>query len=164
MTTRKSAFLLLVMFGGISTIIFGSCGDKGNTAVGNRPAAEQSSSPREVTIKRQSPRPYGKLKVPAGLFVDLVEPERSSDPVSIIVSASTDVSASSGAITLRIPTIGAEEGRTELLWSGAPSDFIAEAKEYLVGPLPVGKYHFVAILGFTPDRENAQELVVSESL
>ena len=67
-------------------------------------------------------------------------------------------------MTLRVPSIGAEPGRTELLWSGAPSDFIAEAKEYVVGPLPAGRYHFAAIFEFTPDRENAEQLVVSESL
>ncbi len=31
-------------------------------------------------------------------------------------------------------------------------------------PLPVGRYHFVAILEFTPDRDNAEKLVLSESL
>jgi hypothetical protein len=30
--------------------------------------------------------------------------------------------------------------------------------------LPVGKYHFVGILELTPDRENADKLVVSDSL
>ena len=55
MTTRKSAFLLLVMFGGISTIIFGCCGDKGNTAVGNRPAGDRPRPRREVAMKGNRP-------------------------------------------------------------------------------------------------------------
>lgn len=164
MITRKSTFLLLVMFGGIFTIIFGCGGDRGKSAVGNRPADDRSRPNREVTVRRQSPRPYGKLKVPAGLFVDFIEPESPGAPASIIVSASTDIVASSGVMTLRIPPIGAEPRRTEVLWSGAPSDFIAEAREYTVGPLPLGRYHFAAIFEFTPDRENAEELVTSESL
>jgi hypothetical protein len=164
MITRRSAFVLLVAVGGISAMIFGCGRGRRRSAVGNHPSGDLARPSREVTVKRQSPRPYGKLRVPAGLFVDLVQPERSGGPVSIIVSASTDIIASSGVVTLRVPQIGAEPGRTELLWSGAPSDFIAEAKEYAVGPLPAGRYHFAAIFEFTPDRDNAEELVVSESL
>lgn len=164
MTTRKSAFVLLVAVGGISAIIFGCGRGRRHGAVGNQPSGDLSGPSREVTMRRRRTHPYGKLKVPAGLFADLVQPERSGGPVSIIVSASTDIVAGSGVMALRVPSIGVESGRTELLWSGAPSDFIAEAKEYVVGPLPAGRYHFAAIFEFTPDRENAEELVVSESL
>ena len=107
---------------------------------------------------------YSNIKLPAELFVDLIQPKGTADTIGIIVSASSTVVASSGSLTLRIPDISGEPGRTENLWTGAPSDFIAEVREYTLPSLPVGRYHFVAIVEFIPDHPNAKQLVLSESL
>ena len=70
----------------------------------------------------------------------------------------------SGILTLKVPEIGEVPAGTEVLWSGTPSDFVAETAEFVVDVLPAGKYHFGAIFEFTPDRENAGELFTSRAL
>jgi len=163
MATRKSILVVLVMFGWISAIVPG-CGLRRHRAAKNGHSSDQIRPSREIAIKKQSRQSCGKLEVPADLFVDLVQPVRSGAPASILVSASTEVVAGSGAIMLRVPPIGVEPGRSEVLWAGAGRDFIAETQEYVVGPLPIGKHKFVAILAFTPDNGATEELVVSKSL
>jgi len=67
-------------------------------------------------------------------------------------------------LTLRLPELVGEPSREELLWAGEDAGLIAETQEYALAPLPMGRYHFVAILEFTPDHPNAEKLVISKSL
>jgi hypothetical protein len=159
-----STFILLLTITGACLIIHGCCGEKENAAVNIRPPEDQALMARNVPHRTRVSRPYGKLRVPAEIFVDLLRPQRAGEPAGIIVSASSQVAAGSGVITLRLPEIGTEPGRTEILWAGAPSDFVTEQKQYVLPALPVGKYRFVGILEFTPDRDNADKLLVSDSL
>ena len=156
-------FVLLVTIGGISAIIIGCGGGRYRAGHNDPPGGRVRSNP-EAAVRRRPPKSHGKIRLPADLFVDLVQPERSGDATIVVVSASTDIVSSSGVITLRVPPIGAEPGRTDILWAGAPHGLVARTEEYVVDPLPVGKYHFVAVLEFTPDRENAKELTLSKSL
>ncbi|MHC4570117.1 MAG: hypothetical protein ACYTE3_30710 [Planctomycetota bacterium] len=155
MTARKSTFVLLLTITGACLIIHGCCSEKENTAVNIRPPQNRALQVRDVPHRTRVSRPYGKLRVPAEIFVDLVRPQRAGDPAGIIVTASSAVAAGSGVITLRLPEIGTEPDRTEILWAGAPSDLIAEVKQYALPALPLGRYHFVGILEFTPDSESA---------
>lgn len=164
MTARNSTFFLLCMAMATLITIHGCCAEKGNAAKDTKTPSAETHLSRRMPLRTHSPRPYGKMTVPAELFVDLIQPERNNEPVSIIVSATSAVPASAGTITLKVPDIGTQPGRAEVLWAGAPSDFIAEAHEHLLPPLPVGRYKIVAILEFTPDRENAAALLLSKSL
>jgi len=107
---------------------------------------------------------FGKIRLPADVFIDLVEPIQAGAAITLVVSASSKVPVHSGVITLKVPAIGEDPNREEILWSGNPSDFVSETLEYTLEPLPEGQYRLIAILRFTPDRENAKELALSRSL
>ena len=131
---------------------------------GDQPALSSTDSVCDIPLETRVSHPYGKMRVPADLFVDLLQPEDVTDPVSIIVSASTSIVTGSAVLTLRVPDSGGEPAYTVDLWAGTPMDFMNEAVEYTAGPLPVGRFHFVAILEFRPDRDGADPLVLSKSL
>ncbi|UCF14503.1 MAG: hypothetical protein JSW59_13900 [Phycisphaerales bacterium] len=164
MTAHKLTFILFLTIAWVCLIIPGCCGEKEKATVQIEPSGNEIPVNRVVTARKRVFRHYGKLRLPAEIFVDLLRPERAGDPAAILISASSQVPASSGVITLRLPDIGQEPGRIEILWAGAPSDLIVEQKQYVLPALPVGKYHFVGILEFTPDREDADKLGVSDSL
>lgn len=127
-------------------------------------ALSSTGSVSDIPLKTRVSHPYNKMRVPADLFVDLLQPEDVTDPVSLIVSASTSIVTGSAVLTLRVPDRGGEPAYTVDLWAGTPMDIMNEAVEYAAGPLPAGRYHFVAILEFTPDRNGADPLVLSKSL
>ena len=164
MTAHKLTSILFVTIFGACLVIPGCGGEKETATVQIEPSGNEKHLKPALHARKRAPSPYGKLRLPAEIYVDLIRPVQAGDPVSIIVSATSDIAASSGVITLKLPEIGTEPGRTEILWAGAPSDLIAEVKEYVIPVLPVGKYHFVGILEFTPDSENADKLGVSDSL
>ncbi len=164
MVSRKSMFILLVTIGGISAMVLVYFVGQRCRAIPRRPSYIQVHLNQDKLRKSQFPESHGKIKVPAEIFIDLAQTDSIGDPVAIIVSASSLIPASSGVITLRVPQIGTEPNSTEVLWSGTPSGFVAETAEYMVDALPVGKYRFIAIFEFTPNRENAEKLVLSKSL
>lgn len=128
--------------------------------------SDQVNIKPDMSTQRPLPSPYGKIKLPAELSMSLAEQEIRTEgtPVTIIVSALSAIPVGSGIVTLKIPPIGGEPARTEVLWSGKPSGFVTETVEYGSGVLPAGKYQFVAIFEFTPNREDAEKLTVSKSL
>ena len=65
---------------------------------------------------------------------------------------------------MKVPQIGEIPAETQVLWSAAPSDFVAETAEYTVDALPAGEYRFAAIFEFTPDRVYAGKLFTSKAL
>jgi len=164
MTDRKLTSILFLTIFGACLVIPGCGGEKETATVQIEPSGNEKHLKPAVHARKRAPSPYGKLRLPAEIYVDLIRPVRAGDPVSIMVSATSDIAASSGVITLKLPEIGTEPSRTEILWAGAPSDLIAEAKQYVIPVLPVGKYHFAGILEFTRDFENADKLGVSDSL
>jgi len=96
--------------------------------------------------------------------IDLASPSNPGGPVTILVSASSQIPIGSGKLTLKVPQVGEVPAGAEVLWSGAPSDFVAETAEFVVDVLPEGEYHFAAIFEFTPDSQNAGELFTSRAL
>jgi len=162
--THKLAFMAITTIAGTCLIIPGCCREKEGATVQIEPSGTKMPVQRPMPTRKRAPSAYGKLRVPAEIYVDLVRPEQTGDPVKLTASAFSEVAAETGVMTLKLPEIATEPERTEILWAGAPSDLIAEAKEYVLPPLPVGKYQFVGILEFTPDNENADKLVVSDSL
>lgn len=164
MVSRKSMFILLLTIGSISAMALIYFGGQRCRATRTSPSYERVHLNVDTAGKSQSPRPYGKIRLPADIFINLAQTENVGDPATIIVSASSLIPVSSGIITLRVPQIGAEPGCTQVLWSGTPSDFVAETAEYTVDALPVGNYRFIAIFEFTPDREGAERLAFSKSL
>ncbi len=164
MTTRTPTFFLWLTFAAASLLIAGGCSRTQSAADLSQPALDEASTAESAPAGARVRRPYGKVAVPAELFVDLIHPANTGDPLSILVSASCQVPTSSSLVTLRIPEMGWEPKRTEVLCAGESSDVISESLKHSMPPLPVGRYHFVAVLELTPDREGAQPLVLSESL
>ncbi|MBN2183244.1 MAG: hypothetical protein JW715_15140 [Sedimentisphaerales bacterium] len=105
---------------------------------------------RNVTGRKQMPRNYGKIKVPAELSFELISGENPKNPVTMLISALSLVPVESGKITLKIPQIGEETSERMELWSGKPADFVSESMDYVMDALPVGNYRFVVIFEFLP--------------
>lgn len=164
MISRKSVFLLLVTAAGVSAILLCYAGVKRYRVMPARPLDDLSYRSQDKLQQRKTPKPHGKITIPAEISIDLASPSNPGGPVTIIVSASSQIPVGSGILTLKVPPVGEIPAGAELLWSGAPSDFVAETVEYTVDALPVGKYRFIAIFEFTPNRENAKRLVLSKSL
>ena len=137
MTARKSTFILLLTITGACLIIHGCSSEKENAAGHIQPPGKLALLSRDVPARTRASRPYGKLRVPAEIFVDLLRPEHAGEPAAIIVTASSQVAAGSGVITLRLPDIGTEPGRTEILWAGAPVGFRRRSKA-IRSPRPAG--------------------------
>ncbi len=106
-------------------------------------------------------RLHGKMGPPAGIHISLAAGERASDPVTVNVTASSQVPVGSGAISLTMREGGAAAGETVVLWSAAPSDYVDETMECSVGALPEGPYCLAAVFEFTPDGDPAQAMAVS---
>ncbi|MCP4451430.1 MAG: hypothetical protein GY809_08215, partial [Planctomycetes bacterium] len=164
MTTRTSTFSLWLTITTVALLIAGCGSERQNGTNLSRPTLEETYVRRDKPVRARLSRPYGKMTVPAELFVDLIQPAHTGDPVSMMVSASAMAGTSSSLITLRVPEIARAPARTEVLWSAEASPVISESLKYAMPPLPKGRYHFVAVIEFTPDREGAEPLVLSESL
>jgi hypothetical protein len=163
MASRKSIFTLLATTASISAMALVHGGDQPRPAIRRQPSYDQIHVDHGIPRETQFRESYGKIRLPADLAIDLAKAENGG-PVAIIVSAASLIPVSSGVITLRVPQIGTEPESTEVLWSRTPLGFVAEAAEYMVDGLPVGKYRFVAIFEFTRNRKNARKLALSKSL
>ncbi len=164
MINRKSVFLLLVTAAGVSAVLLCYAGVKRHRATPIQPLDDPGYRSQDRVQQRKAPKPHSKITVPADVFIDLANPSNPGGPVTIIVSASSQIPVGSGILTLKVPPIGEFPAETQVIWSGAPSDFVAETAEYTVDVLPAGKYHFAAIFEFTPNRENSGKLFISKSL
>jgi hypothetical protein len=164
MISRKSVFLLLVTIVSVSSILLCYAGVKRCRVIPTQPLDDRGHRSQDMLQQRKAPKPHGKITVPADVFIDLASPSNPGEPVTILVSAASQIPVSSGKLTLKVPPVGEVPAGAEVVWSGAPSDFVAETAEYTVDALSAGKYHFAAIFEFTPDRENAGKLFISKSL
>jgi hypothetical protein len=107
---------------------------------------------------------HGKIRPPAEVSIGVAEIPVAGGPVTLVISASSLVPVDRGLLTLRVPQIGSEPNRVDVLWAAAPLDFVGETIEYPLGILPVGQYCFSAVLEFLPEGENTQEVALSDSL
>ena len=164
MISRMSVFLLLVTVVSVSLILLFYAGVKRHRAIPAQPSGDLSSQGQDKLPRNVAPKRHSKITVPADVSIDLASPSNPGGPVTILVSASSQIPIGSGKLTLKVPPVGEVPAGAEVLWSGAPSDFVAETAEFVVDVLPEGEYHFAAIFEFTPDRENAGELFTSRAL
>ena len=164
MISRKSVFLLLVTAAVVSAMLLCYAGVKRRRVIPTQPLDDRGYRSQDVLQQRKAHKRYGKITVPADVSIDLASSSDSGGPVTILVSASSQIPVGSGKLTLKVPPVGEFPAETQVLWSGAPSDFVAETAEYVVDVLPAGEYRFIAIFEFTPDRENAGKLFISKSL
>jgi len=164
MISRKSVFLLLVTVVSVSLILLFYAGVKRCRAIPAQPSGDLSSQGQDKLPRNVAPKRHSKITVPADVSIDLASPSNPGGPVTILVSASSQIPIGSGKLTLKVPQVGEVPAGMEVLWSGAPSDFVAETAEFVVDVLPEGEYHFAAIFEFTPDSQNAGELFTSRAL
>jgi hypothetical protein len=166
MLNHNFRLIFLVLIGVILALALAYVSTQPNRASPGLVFSGQVNNEPDTPAQKPLPRPYGKIKLPAELSMSLAEQEIRTEgtPVTIIVSVLSAIPVGSGIVTLKIPPIGGEPARTEVLWSGKPSGFVTETVEYGSGVLPAGKYQFVAIFEFTPNREDAEKLTVSKSL
>ena len=164
MISRKSVIILSFTAVCISAILLIGIGAKWSAAVNKQSPSGQILPDRDASNRNHKPQRFGKIMVPAEVTLDLAGSSKPGGPVKLIISATSQIPVSSGTITLKVPDIGQFPAEKVVLWSGAPSDFVAESAEFVVDVLPVGEYHFAAIFEFTPDSENAGELFTSRAL
>jgi hypothetical protein len=164
MITRKSAILLLVTAACISAMLLVGVGARRLAAVDRRSPRERVPAGRDARWQNHKARRFGKITVPAEVSLALASSSKPGGPVTILVSASSEIPVRSGTLTLKVPDIGDAPAERQVLWSGTPSDFVAESAEFVIDVLPEGEYHFGAIFEFTPESDTAGELFASKSL
>jgi len=164
MVSRKFVFLLLLAGVSVSAILLFYAGVKQRRTIPTQQLEKLGNRSQDTMQQRKVPKRYSKPTVPAEVSMDLADSSNSGGPVTILVSASSQIPVGSGTLTLKVPPVGEIPAEKLVLWSGAPSDFVAESAEYVVGTLPAGEYRFGAIFEFTPDSENAGTLFASKSL
>ncbi len=164
MISRKSLILLSVTAACISVMLLVGVGALRFAAFDRHSSRKQIQASRDVRLWNHKPERFGKIRVPADVSIDLASSSKPGGPVTILISASSQIPVQSGILTLKVPQIDEVPAGTEVLWSGTPSDFVDETAEFVVDVLPEGEYHFGAIFEFTPDRENAEKLFASKSL
>jgi hypothetical protein len=164
MVSRKFVFLLFVVTVSISALLLSYGGTKQRQAKSTQILNDRDCRSQDPVQQKRVPKRYGKITVPAEVTMELSGSSNPSGPVTILVSASSEIPVGSGTITLKVPPVGEIPAEKLVLWSGTPSDFVAESVEYVLDALPVGEYRFGAIFEFTPDSENAGMLFASKSL
>lgn len=108
---------------------------------------------------------FAKIQLPAQLTMELVESKKGEDAFKILISVTSQVPIREGIITLKVPDIENEPNSVETLWHGGPNDFTEINLEYVVtSGLPKGKYHFVAVFEFSPDKIKSTKMAISRSL
>ncbi len=156
MTNRAGRVVLFLMIGGVSTAAVLCWGDRAEPVAGLQyPTGE---------VKNRTGPIYPKVEGPASLSMDLAQGMTAGASLVLRVSASSRIPVASGTVTLRVPEIAGEPNRTDVLWTGSPSDIVAEVVEWPVGALPAGKYRFVAIFEFTPDGDDVEPGAISQCL
>jgi hypothetical protein len=164
MVSRKFVFLLFVAGVSVSAMLLCYAGVRQHRVAPIQSIDDRGYRNQETMHQKKVPKRYGKITVPAEVSMELADSSNPGGPVTILVSASSQIPVGSGIITLKIPPVGEIPAETLILWSGAPSDFVAESVEYVVDVLPPGEYRFGAIFKFTPDSEDAEKLFASKSL
>ncbi|MBN1972758.1 MAG: hypothetical protein JW787_03915 [Sedimentisphaerales bacterium] len=125
---------------------------------------EQAKLVRDSRLKERLSRPYGKIEIPAEVYVDLIQPENPRKAVEIIISASTAIPARSCRIILITTQAGAETQREEILWSDKPEGLVDKTLLYKAGSLPAGRHQYTAVLEFETEGDNSKMLIASGSL
>ena len=164
MVSRKLVFLLLLAGVSVSAMLLCYAGTKQHRATPTQQLEKPGNRSQETMQQKKVPKRYGKITVPAEVSMELASPSNPGGPVAILISASSEIPIGSGTLTLKVPPVGEIPAEKLVLWSGTPSDFVAESVEYVIDVLPVGEYRFGAIFEFTPDSENAGTLFASKSL
>jgi hypothetical protein len=164
MVSHKVVFLLFVAAVCISALLLCYVGAKQQQATPTQLLDNRDCRIQDPSQQKKTPKRYGKISIPAEVSMELVDSSNPGWPVTILVSASSQIPVGSGTITLKVPPVEEIPAETQVLWSGNPSDFVAESVEYVIDALPAGEYHFAAIFEFTPDSENTGKLFASKSL
>ncbi|MHC4205352.1 MAG: hypothetical protein ACYSTT_11935 [Planctomycetota bacterium] len=164
MVSRKVVFLFLVAGVCISAMLLCYAVAKQNQAITAQPLEDRNYQSQEAMQQGKVPKRHTKITVPADVSIDLSETSNPGGPVTFLISASSQIPVGSGVVTLKVPPVGEIPAETLVLWSAAPSDFVAESAEYVIDALPAGEYRFAAIFEFTPDREDAEKLFASKTL
>jgi len=164
MVSRKVVFLLFVAAVCISALLLCYAGAKQQQTTPTQLVNDGDCGIQDSVQRKKTPERYSKITVPAEVSMELADSSNPGGPVTILVSASSQIPVSSGTITLKVPPVGEIPAEMQVLWSGNPSDLVAESVEYVIDALPVGEYHFAAIFEFTPDSEDTEKLFASKSL
>jgi hypothetical protein len=127
-------------------------------------AIEHAKLTRDANLKDRLSRPYGKLEIPAEVFVDLLEPENPRKAVEMIISASTAIPVRSGRIILLKSGEDSQPQSKEILWSIKSVGLIDRTIVYKAGLLPEGKYQYTAVLEFETEGNASRQLIAAGSL
>lgn len=151
MMHRTSALIGMMAVGSVCAILLVHAGVQQDSDATNPSSSHRVCVDVDARIASPGPGPYGKIRPPAEILLDVANAGPTGGPVTLTVSAVTSVPLESATVTLHVPPIAGEPARTETLWSCAPSGPVAEQIEYSVPAAPDGEYRFLAVLEFKPE-------------
>ncbi len=125
---------------------------------------EQAKLTRDSHMKERLSRPYGKIEIPAEVYVDLIEPENPRKPVEIVISTATLSPVRFARIVLIKPQTGSEPEYKVTLWESLINEVVDKTMVYDAGKLSVGKHQFNVMMEFLTDSENSKILLAADSL
>jgi len=164
MRNRVSVLALWAVCAGVAMMAMVQFGDGQDRRVRQTPSCNRSPAGGAIVDQDRPNHPYGKIELPAELFISLGQGDSVADSLAIRATVSSLVPVDSGVLTLMVPDIGTEPNHTELLWAGTPADFVSETGVYKMDALPAGQYCFTVAFEFTPRGADADTIGISQSL
>ena len=164
MNRNKPFYLILGSIFVITAFIFTYVITQIDLGASSESITEQVRQIRDTNLHNRLSQPYGKIEVPAEVYIGLVQSDNPKQSVEIAVSAVSLIPVHSGKIVLLKPLAGIDSRHEEVLWSETPDDFVDETFFYEIGYLPEGKHQFAAAFEFEPDSDKSQPLVVTGAL
>jgi len=125
---------------------------------------EQAKIARDTHMKERLSRPFGKIEIPAEVYIGLVESEKSRNQTKLVISAATLNPTELARIILIKSQTGFEPEHRKTLWADTPDDIVDKTIIYNAGDLPVGKHQYHAVLEFMSGGNNPKLLVSIGSL
>ena len=164
MRNRVSVLALWAVCAGVAIMAMVHFGDGQDRMVRRTPSCNRSPAGGAIVDQDRLNHRYGKIELPAELFINLGQGDSVADSLTIRATVSSLVPVDSGVLTLMVPDIGTEPNHTEVLWAGTPADFVSETSVYKMDALPVGQYCFTVAFEFTPRGADADTIGISQSL
>lgn len=164
MVNRKSIRIASVVVASISALALAYVTSQCARDTGLQPISKRGHVNVDGRRAALPPGVHGKIQPPADIRVEVIDAGEVGGPVKLAVHAASLVPVVSGTITMARPPLGDEPEGTELLWSNVTPGFVAQSVEYTTAPLPAGQYRFTAVFEFVPDRQDAETMIVAESL
>ena len=164
MNRNKPFYLILGSISIVAAVLLTYVITRNELGTVSNSITEQIRQIRDNNLHNRLTQPYGKIEIPAEIYIGLTQSDNIKKPVEIAISAVSLISVQSGKIVLLRPQAGTDTRDEEVLWSGTPDDIVDETIFYDAGYMSEGKHQLIAAFEFSPDYESSQSLVVTGAL